>query len=221
MKDDFKKGRSGHRGSLVGSWQRKELKSEVSIPVNLERILLLASENSLFHELLLSNPKRAVLEYGLPLTVSEQHMLAAIPAKTLEKMIQRLKPSRLKNDRFVGQVAAAVAGTMITVASTCCTGDAPDVPYDAGDDAAADVDADADADSDADADVDGDADSDADTDTDSAMMWKCAICEDQQLRQGRVNRLMKFASGPLRGQEIDTKKSSETSRARKEPKKAE
>jgi hypothetical protein len=157
MDDDSRRMRSGRPGRIVGSWRRRGLRSEVLIPVNVERVLMAAAKDDVFLELLFTDREAACSRYAL--TASERGLLRALPDDLLRRTIERLGDSRTRVPAFTRQAAAATTGLMLISAlgSSCEGGCAPD---DMGDDSA-----DADTDSDSDADADADLDVDADTDT--------------------------------------------------------
>lgn len=150
-----RKGRGGKRGAVVGSFERQSQRMDQEVPVALEQVLLLASQDEAFKTALLDDPSAALGGRGLSLRPSEAATLGAMPRSVLEATIGRLDPARQRNTRFVKAVTtAAVAGTMVLSTSmlACFGGIAPDGDWDA------DRDADTGTGSDADADGQGDAD---------------------------------------------------------------
>ena len=160
MNDETK--RAGRGGPIKGSWKRRGLAIDAQVPVNLERILIMAAQNEEFRTLLYDNRNEALSQSGIIFTPSEQAMFSAMPQQMLEATISRLKPARQRNRSFAKTVAAAaVAGGMIIASYACsdpvCGGSGSDI----------DSDSDTDTDSDTDSDTDTDTDTDSDTDTDT------------------------------------------------------
>jgi hypothetical protein len=88
----------------------------MEIPVNVERVLLRAAREPDFHALLGEDRGAALADCRL--SGSERAMLQALPDAALERMIDRIGPSR--KNRFAGAVAAAVTGTlMVGVVASC------------------------------------------------------------------------------------------------------
>jgi len=151
------------RGDLVGSFKRKGMYNEVQVPVNIERVLLRAAEESAFRDRLLEEGSGALEGEGLEATAGERAMLDAAPREMLEVMIRKLDPARQRNKKFLKKVAAAAVFGGMLVASCDSGNDAQS----GGADPDADVDDDTDTDTDTEGDTDTDTDTDADTDTDS------------------------------------------------------
>ena len=144
---------------LKGSHERRGLKAEVQAPVGIETVLLRASQDHNFKELLLSDKEAALKQCGFDLSASERSTLSSMTPGMLEAMIKRLNPATQKNRSFVKRVgAAAVLGGLIV---TSLWSEGCEV---AG--AGPDIDAGTDGDSDGDSDGDGDGDSDGDSDKD-------------------------------------------------------
>jgi hypothetical protein len=149
MTDDIK--RTGRSGPIKGSWKRRGVSGDAEVPVNLERILIMAAQDEQFRELLYNNRDEALSRSDIVFTASEQAVFNAMPRQMLEAMISRFKPARQRNLRFLKSVtAAAMAGGLI-IAS--CADDA--VAGGAGPDIDSDSDGDTDTDTDTDTDVDG------------------------------------------------------------------
>jgi hypothetical protein len=102
---------------IKGERRWKRARRRIEIPVNVERVLLRASGDPEFRARLLGN-RRASLE-DERLTPSERGMLEAMPASTLELMVEGLAPVGRSPSRFARQVAAAVAGSMIISVAAC------------------------------------------------------------------------------------------------------
>jgi hypothetical protein len=122
----------------VGSHERKGIKAEMEVPVNLERVLLEAAQDPAFYQSLIKDRSRALVEKGFRLRPSEQAMLSALPQLALDKMIERLVPDKLKKSSFAKHVVTALAGSLIISTSACGTdlgptkGVSPDWPIDGG-----------------------------------------------------------------------------------------
>jgi len=125
------------RKAPVGSRNRKGIRAEMQVPVNLERVLIEAGKDLAFYQALISDPARALEDRGYHLRASEQAMLSAMPQPALQKMIDQLRPEKLTKSRFAKQVATAVAGTLLFSSAACeseelqCGGVQPDWPADA------------------------------------------------------------------------------------------
>ena len=150
MSDEEK--RAGRSGPIKGSWKRRGLTIDTQVPVNLERILIMAAQDEQFRTLLYDNRDEALSESGIVFTPSEQAVFSAMPQQMLATMISRLKPARQRNRRFLKNVtsAAMVGGVLIAscvVSSSCDDGCGPDI--DSGTDTDTDTDTDEDAGSDA------------------------------------------------------------------------
>jgi len=146
MSDGSRFRRAGERGGAVGSFKRQNIVQDVTIPVNLEQVLLRAAADSGFREALLDRREAALAELGIELRQSERATLESMPRAALEAIILRIDPSKQRNSAFARTVATAVAGSMIMFTATgcLCGGVAPDDHYDAGADAQADTDTEAD-----------------------------------------------------------------------------
>jgi hypothetical protein len=114
-------GKTGKPGEVRGSCQRRGLRAKSEIPVNIERVLLRASEDEAFRERLLEDPA-AALE-GESLTGSERAMLLAMNRTILVTLIDRFAPGKKPRGRFAKKVAAAVAGTLILTTAACGSSD--------------------------------------------------------------------------------------------------
>ena len=97
----------------VGSHERKGIEAQMEVPVNLERVLLEAAQDSVFYQALLSDRARALADKGYHLRASEEGMLAAMPRTALEKMVEQLRPDKLKKSTFAKHVVTALAGTLL------------------------------------------------------------------------------------------------------------
>ena len=131
---------------------RRGLRAEAEVPVNLEHVLLRAARDAEFKERLLADPMAAISWAEIVVTASERALLAALPRASLDSMIERLAPKRQKNKRFLRKVGAAALVGGILVAS-CDGGNDTDL--------AGGIDSDTDVDSDSDSDTDTDSDADA------------------------------------------------------------
>jgi hypothetical protein len=96
----------------VGSHERTGIKSEMVVPVNLERVLLEAAQNSVFYRELTADRAQALARKGYQLRASEQAMLSALPQSALYKMVERLKPEKLTKSAFAKGVVTALAGSL-------------------------------------------------------------------------------------------------------------
>ena len=150
MNDDIK--RAGRSGAIKGSWKRRGVSNEAQVPVNLERILIMAAQDEQFRTLLYDNRDEAIAQSGIIFTSSEQAVFGAMPQQMLEAMISRFKPARQRNRRFLKSVTAAAMVGGLLIAS-CADND--DV---AAGGAGPDIDSDTDGDTDTDTDTDTDAD---------------------------------------------------------------
>ncbi len=144
--------RAGTHQELVGSFKRRGIRVETKIPINIERVLLMAGSDSKFKQSLFENRDATLSDEGLGLTPSEAAILRALPLESLASMVDRLNTNRQKNRKFLRKVAAAVVAGGVLLTTTCTVPDAQSM----GDDGDIDVDSD----------TDGDVDSDSDSDTD-------------------------------------------------------
>lgn len=112
----------------VGSHERQKLKVDAEVPVNLERVLLEAAQDEVFCNTLITDGARALAEKGFSLRTSEQAMLSTMSSDALEKMVERLRPDKLKRSTFAKYVVTALAGSMIVTASSACGGEESDWP---------------------------------------------------------------------------------------------
>jgi hypothetical protein len=110
---------TGAEKKPVGSHERKGIKTEMEVPVNLERVLLEAAQDAAFYRALIADRARALAEKGYQLRASEQAMLSALPQTALDKMVERLKPEKLKKSTFAKQVVTALAGSLLISTSAC------------------------------------------------------------------------------------------------------
>jgi len=115
-------GPAGARRALVGSYARRGLEATVEVPINLERVLLMAVEDAQFCGALLSDADRALGDRHIELQPSEKAALASMPRSVLEATVAGLKPNRQLGRAFTQQVAAAVAGTVLLSAGAYCCG---------------------------------------------------------------------------------------------------
>ena len=98
MSDEIK--RAGRSGPIKGSWKRRGVSNDAEVPVNLERILIMASQDEQFRELLYDNRNEALSRSGISFTPSEEAVFSAMPRQMLEAMISRFKPARQSNQRL-------------------------------------------------------------------------------------------------------------------------
>ena len=119
---NYPKGPAGRRKNKVGAYQRRGLKAEVQVPVNIEKALLLAAEDRSFLNALLDDRQLALEESGIRLTESEKAILNALPETMIQTLVSRLKPSTQRNRKFVRNVAAAtvIGGMIIATATAGC-----------------------------------------------------------------------------------------------------
>lgn len=126
------------RKAPIGSRSRRGVRTKMQVPVNLERVLLEAGKNPAFYRALVTDRARALAEHEYRLRDSEQAMLSALPIEALDRMIQQLKPDKLKKSQFARRVATAIAGTVLLSSSGCSDsqtkGSEPDMPIDAAQD---------------------------------------------------------------------------------------
>ncbi len=115
MSDKIK--RAGRSGPIKGSWKRRGLAIDARVPVNLERILIMAAQDEQFRTLLYDNRDEALSRSGISFTPSEQAMFSAMPQQILETMISRFKPAKQRNRRFLKSVAASVMVGGLLIAS--------------------------------------------------------------------------------------------------------
>lgn len=115
-----------------GSRNRKGIKAEMEVPVNLERVLIEAGKDLAFYQALVSDCARALADRGYRLRASEQAMLSAMPRHALQKMIEQLRPEKLAKSRFARKVATAVAGTVLFSTSACDSSGNPPPPASTG-----------------------------------------------------------------------------------------
>jgi len=155
MSDEIK--RAGRSGPIKGSWKRRGLTIDTQVPVNLERILIMAAQDEQFRTLLYDNRDRAISNSGIVFTPSEQAVFSAMPRQMLEAMISRFKPAKQRNRRFLKSVAASVMVGGLLIAS--CADNSDDTVALGG--VGPDIDTDSDGDTDTDTDTDGDAGPDA------------------------------------------------------------
>jgi hypothetical protein len=113
---------AGARGKAVGAYARRGLHAQVEVPVNLERVLLMAVEDETFRAALLADAERALTDFRMTLEPSEKGALLSMSRSVLEAAIVGLKPNRQIGRMFAKQVAAAVAGTLLLGASSYCCG---------------------------------------------------------------------------------------------------
>ena len=144
MSDEIK--RSGRSGPIKGSWKRRGLTIDARVPVNLERVLIMAAQDEQFRTLLYDNRDEALSKSGIVFTPSEQAVFSAMPRQVLETMISRFKPARQRNRRFLKSVAASVIVGGLLIASCDDSEDVATLGMDP--------------------DIDSDSDGDTDTDTD-------------------------------------------------------
>jgi hypothetical protein len=115
----------------VGTWERRGLRTEAEVPVNLERVLLLAARDPRFRETLLRDREAALAGHSLRLRDSERDALRATPPRVLAAMIEGTAAARAGRTPMGRAAAAAVAGTLL-VSAGCpifCGGAAPDPVY--------------------------------------------------------------------------------------------
>ena len=144
MRDEIKRG--GGSGPIKGSWKRRGLTIDARVPVNLERVLIMAAQDEQFRTLLYDNRDEALSKSGIVFTPSEQAVFSAMPRQVLETMISRFKPARQRNRRFLKSVAASVIVGGLLIASCDDSEDVATLGMDP--------------------DIDSDSDGDTDTDTD-------------------------------------------------------
>lgn len=112
------------RGRIVGAASRRNLTSDVEIPVNVEQLLLRAARDVDFRERLLASPCEVLDSYEPALRPSERSVIESMPAHVLTTIIDRLAPPRRRQQRnsaFASAVATAVAGTMAFTVSSCAS----------------------------------------------------------------------------------------------------
>lgn len=107
------------RKAPVGSRNRKGIRAQMEVPVNLERVLIEAGRDLAFYQVFVSDPARALADRGYRLRATERAMLSAMPQTALRKMIDHLRPEKLTKSRFAKQVATAVAGTLLFSTAAC------------------------------------------------------------------------------------------------------
>lgn len=112
-------GKTGKPGAVRGSSTRRGVRTDIVIPVNIERVLLRAAGDPAFRQALIESPEGALEGQGFSLLGSERAMLASMTRSTLEAMIESINPGRQKRARFAKRVAAAVAGTMLISTAAC------------------------------------------------------------------------------------------------------
>ena len=144
---------------LKGSHERHGLKAEVQVPVGIETVILKASQDAGFKEILLSDRQAALNQCGFDLSHSESAMLSSMAPENLEAMIDRLNPATQKNKSFAKRVGTAAVMGGLLVASVCsescqAAGIGPGGDYD--------TDTDSEVDGGGDGDNDGDGDDDDD-----------------------------------------------------------
>jgi hypothetical protein len=130
------------RKKPLGSHERRGIEAEMEVPVNLERVLLEAGQDPACHQALVTDRPRALAEKGFVLRASEQAMLSAMPRDALDKMVERLKPDKLKKSTFAKHVVTALAGSLIITTSACDSttkGNGADWPLDGGGGTSADA----------------------------------------------------------------------------------
>ena len=103
------------------------------IPQGIEVLVLKASVDSDFRQLLLEQRTAAAEAIGLTLTAAEAMMLAAVPAAQLEAVIARAAVPQEHRRAFLGQAAAAMlaaiaAGAAGSAAAFQFQGIGPDMP---------------------------------------------------------------------------------------------
>ena len=150
MSDETK--RSGRSGPIKGSWKRRGVSKDAEVPVNLERILIMAAQDEQFRMLLYDNRDEALSRSGIVFTPSEEAVFSAMPQQMLEAMISRFKPAGQRNRRFLKNVATAAMVGGLLIASC----DSPDDEIACGG-VGPDIDSDSDGDTDTDTDTDPDA----------------------------------------------------------------
>ena len=145
------KRRAGRSGPIKGSWKRRGLTIDAQVPVNLERILIMAAQDEQFRTLLYDNRDEALSRSGISFTPSEESVLNAMPQQMLKTMISRFKPARQRNRRFLRNVAASVMVGGLLIASCddsediATLGSGPDIDFDTDGDTDTDTDTDGDA----------------------------------------------------------------------------
>jgi hypothetical protein len=114
-------GKTSKPGTRKGSSARKGFRTEMVIPVNIERVILFAAREPQFKARLMQDPAAAIGERGFELTSSERAMIASMSPLTLEALVRRFRPDRLKRARFARRVAATVGGAMLLSTAACGT----------------------------------------------------------------------------------------------------
>ncbi len=110
--------RDGRR-DVKGSHGMKGRRLEMEIPVSLELVLMRASKDEAFREVLLQDPGAALEAHGIEMTPSETAMLLSLSRGVLETMIERFRPSVHGRSRFARKVATAVAGSLVVSVVSC------------------------------------------------------------------------------------------------------
>lgn len=124
------------------------------VPVGVEKVLYLAATSPEFRRRLAADRPAAVAAARVRLTDAERTTLLGVPARALETMIDRIRPTEHGKRRFMKTIAAATVSLAASIASEGCTNDddwsggvGPDIPQaddiaaveDAGEEDAAEV----------------------------------------------------------------------------------
>ena len=112
--------------TVVGGRQKRGLKRSIAVPVGIEKILYLASEDDAFRRRLLDDRQAALADAGIRLKESERMMLSFMDDGELLMMVDNIKPPKPHRRKFMNAVAAAAvtltAGTLLQA----CTGIRPE-----------------------------------------------------------------------------------------------
>jgi hypothetical protein len=98
------------------------------VPVGLEKVLLVASADPGFRDLLLEERDRAAGDRGLPLRDSERRVLRSIPRHQLLAAIERVdaSPDNVRRRRFMQAVATSAAAVVAAETFGGCDTEASD-----------------------------------------------------------------------------------------------
>ena len=105
------------------------------VPIGVEKVLYLAATSPAFRRRLAEDRPAAIAAARVRLTDAERTTLLGVPARALDSMIDRIRPTEHGKRRFMKTIAAATVSLAASVASEGCTNDddwsggiGPDIP---------------------------------------------------------------------------------------------
>lgn len=109
--------RSSRKPTAAARRGQRRPTDTVRVPIGVEKVLYLAATRPAFRRRLAEDRPAAIAEARVRLTDAERATLLGVPARSLETMIDRIRPAEHGRRRFMKTVAAAtvsLAASMVT-----------------------------------------------------------------------------------------------------------